>query len=414
MYAQSVCTTSLMIGLAGSAFGCAQILNLDDYSGGTATSVGGGGSGGMGGTDLPAPTWRDPAMVGQPVVTLAPTRLFQRGALPMDAAALATSYAFCTIESGLNDQTARDSLRDNDGCPNDPIIESTPYSVIHPLKPDLSYYAKLRACADLNATVCGPWSDVLQVNTDNSVDGWWRLNDGSDVTAVDSSPAGNDGSLINFDLGTAWVPGHVGGALLFDGIDDYIAFGDIHNLNSDSEFSLEAWANRSTLGSFATILGRQDLTDPAIARGYWFSFSDDNRVWLQMVNETGIGNELDVLTTAQFDSPFTPLNILVTYDGSSAASGVKIYVDGIDQTTVTMLDGLTGTTLNSGPFRIGAMMAEGGPMTSTDLNFPGVLDDVIKYNRVLTQIEARNNCYAREALHRKEAGDMNPLSNDCE
>ena len=53
----------------------------------------------------------------------------------------------------------------------------------------------------------GAWADLV---------GWWRLDDGSGTTAVDSSGAGNDGTLTG---NPKWTTGKVGGGLEFDGGD---------------------------------------------------------------------------------------------------------------------------------------------------------------------------------------------------
>ena len=51
----------------------------------------------------------------------------------------------------------------------------------------------------------------------------WKLDDGSGTTAADSSGRGFNGTLIG---GPAWVSGTDGGALQFDGRDDYVDFGN--------------------------------------------------------------------------------------------------------------------------------------------------------------------------------------------
>ena len=408
MYAQSVCTTTLMLGMVGGAIGCSEILNIDAFSDRTTTAVGGGGSGGAGGsggsggmagTDLPAPTWLYPGKVEDLVVTLAPSRLFQRGVV----ASAAESIAFCTIDADLADQNAKDALSNHPGCPNSPVIETTPYSVINPLQPERAYYAKLRACADPNATVCGPWSDVLRVDTDNSVLLWLRLDDMTGDIAADSGPLGLTAMLIGFDLTMAWVSGILMGALRFDGIDDYLNLGDNFNLDSDDPRSFEMWSNRSAVGNDVTFLGRQDLSNDTLSRGYWLGYKDTNQVWFQMINDASSNNMLDVLTVAQFNTPNIPQNILVTYDGSSLATGVKIYVDAVDQPTTAPSDALSGTTLNPASFRIGSTVAPGGIPTSTAFNYPGVMDEIAVYNRALTQAEAINNFCAQ-----------NPSSSLCE
>ena len=56
-------------------------------------------------------------------------------------------------------------------------------------------------------------------NTDESLLGWWPLNDGSGLTAMDLSGQGHNGSLTN---GPVWTTGYYGGGLQFDGTDDYV------------------------------------------------------------------------------------------------------------------------------------------------------------------------------------------------
>jgi len=66
-------------------------------------------------------------------------------------------------------------------------------------------------------------------------------------------------------------------------------------------------------------------------------------------------------------------HITITYDGSSAASGVTIYVDDVAQTSTVVADTLSATTLNAISFQLGAVDA-------TNSFFSGVLDDVAVYD----------------------------------
>jgi N-acetylneuraminic acid mutarotase len=57
----------------------------------------------------------------------------------------------------------------------------------------------------------------------NGLVGWWKFDEGSGTVAYDSSGNGNDGNLTN---GPTWTDGQIGGALSFDGVDDYVTMGD--------------------------------------------------------------------------------------------------------------------------------------------------------------------------------------------
>jgi hypothetical protein len=49
--------------------------------------------------------------------------------------------------------------------------------------------------------------------------GWWRFDDGSGTTAMDSSGNGNDGTLNG---GAQWTDGQIGSAIQFNGTDSSV------------------------------------------------------------------------------------------------------------------------------------------------------------------------------------------------
>ncbi len=92
--------------------------------------------------------------------------------------------------------------------------------------------------------------------------GWWRLDDGSGTTAIDSSGNGNDGT-INGD--PKWVDGKVGGALEMDG-GDYVDVPGASEINPES-ITLMTWVNFSTVDG--ADMERQDY----LSRGDDYAFS---------------------------------------------------------------------------------------------------------------------------------------------
>jgi hypothetical protein len=73
-------------------------------------------------------------------------------------------------------------------------------------------------------------------------------------------------------------------------------------------------------------------------------------------------------------------HVLVTYDGSRLAAGVRVYVDGRPQRLKVLLDELNQTFQTAQPFRVGAGDGPGG-------RFHGRIDDVRIYNDALTPDE---------------------------
>ena len=53
----------------------------------------------------------------------------------------------------------------------------------------------------------------------NGLVGWWKFDETNGTVAYDSSGNGNDGNLTN---GPTWTTGKIGGALSFDGVDDFV------------------------------------------------------------------------------------------------------------------------------------------------------------------------------------------------
>ena len=73
--------------------------------------------------------------------------------------------------------------------------------------------------------------------------GWWSFDEGSGTIAYDRSGNNNNGTLIN---GPTWTQGKVGGALSFDGVDDYVVVPHNSTLNITSSITIMAWIKPQT------------------------------------------------------------------------------------------------------------------------------------------------------------------------
>jgi len=74
---------------------------------------------------------------------------------------------------------------------------------------------------------------------DSSLVGYWKFDEGTGTTAADSSGKGNDGTLVN---GPTWIAdGKYGGALKFDGVNDYVYVRDSDTLDVTNNFTIEHW-----------------------------------------------------------------------------------------------------------------------------------------------------------------------------
>ena len=74
---------------------------------------------------------------------------------------------------------------------------------------------------------------------DKGLVGYWSFDEGSGTTAYDYSGNNNHGTLIN---GPTWTQGKVGGALSFDGVDDYV----IAQPTTDQTVTVLMWVKSSS------------------------------------------------------------------------------------------------------------------------------------------------------------------------
>ncbi|MFO0879704.1 MAG: DUF1553 domain-containing protein [Gemmataceae bacterium] len=182
-----------------------------------------------------------------------------------------------------------------------------------------------------------------------------------------------DGSLGKAtvrDGAATWETGKVGKAAAFDG-KRYLDAGDVGAFGFYERFSLAAWMRPEGDG---TILSRgrdapqEDGYGVGVVRG---------RVLVHFTKRW-----LDDALRVETESALQPgkwQHLLVVYDGSRVASGVRVYVDGQAQKLRVLLDELNQPFASTEPFRIG-----GGGGT----RFRGGIGDVRIWTRALTAEDA--------------------------
>ncbi len=168
-----------------------------------------------------------------------------------------------------------------------------------------------------------------------------------------------------------WLPGKFGNALLFGGR-THVELGAAAAIDRDDAFSLSVWIYPTTLDPM-TILARQDDTGRGLRIGL-----QDGRPIVQLIHEEP-GNAI----TVQSRKPVQRRqwqHLVVTYDGSSRAEGVRLYLDGALGDTEIAADSLAGSLHVERPLWLGRDVAERG--------FRGLLDEVRIYPRALNSTEA--------------------------
>ena len=167
-----------------------------------------------------------------------------------------------------------------------------------------------------------------------------------------------------------WTTGRFGRALSFDG-KAYADLGNAAEFERTDPFSYGAWVSPQGSGA---VIARMD--DAAAYRG-WDLLVTGEQVEAHLIHHWP-GNAIHMKTKAKLKyGQWT--HLFVTYDGSSKASGLRIYFNGKLQATDITRDQLTKTIKTKKPLHL----ARRNPSAY----FQGAIDDVRIYNRALTAAE---------------------------
>lgn len=201
----------------------------------------------------------------------------------------------------------------------------------------------------------------------------WHLNESSGTTAADASGNGRNGTLINME-DADWVAGKLNNCLRFNEggtKNEYVDFGNIAGFERTDKFSFEFWIK---------ILGPSDSGVIRVTWKYstlgYIVYIQNNHVYVFI--SAGGTNRIIV----HGDSNVQDSNwhhVICTYDGSSSANGVNIYVNGSLDTMTTVTDALTASILTSATFKFSE--------NSANYFLNGYLDEILVYDKELTNSE---------------------------
>ncbi|MCK4400744.1 hypothetical protein KAW08_00390 [bacterium] len=232
----------------------------------------------------------------------------------------------------------------------------------------------------LNVTSEGSIS-TMQADSSGRV-AHWKFDEGSGTVAYDSVGT-NHGAI----QGATWVSGVIGGALSFDGIDDYVNCGSDSSLDfgdgtDDFPFSFAAWLKRD---SNTVILSKYDTSNYPGPLSQQYSLSARLNKFTVSIFDTSGDYRKGIITTNTFDLNWH--HLVATYDGSSTVAGLNLYVDGIKQAVDVIYDDprYVAMEVTSVSFKIGSSIDSVG----THHFFDGIMDEVAIYNRALAPSEIR-------------------------
>lgn len=320
---------------------------------------------------------------------LAPTRAYLRwGVAGMPPAMSIDHFQICFTTEGSG------AIEAASVCPN-PLESVAPYTVLDPLLTSASYLWKVRSCYDAAGADCSDYSPVAGFSTDDSLIGWWKFDDGSGSVAVDSSGHGFDGTLVGADGLPVWSGGLVGGALLFDGVDDFvnIPITPLIETIDNGDFTIEGFGNPSSVDSAIqlTLVNRGDNCGLSSNNFYQVRL---NNPLNQLTFQYRVG-ETSVLTAP------TPTSISSWFHFGAVreiGEGASLYQDGVLVASSSTDNGLAFDWGGEDrPLLIGATEID-APCSPNLWPFDGLLDEVAIYNRGLSEEVSRNNFCAAQSL----------------
>jgi carboxypeptidase T len=206
--------------------------------------------------------------------------------------------------------------------------------------------------------------------------GYWKFDEGSGPTASDSAGTPSDVTLLN---GTTWDAGHPGTALRFDGADDMARTSGSDEFDAMPAVSVSAWINPGSGGKSnkGRIVDKANTVTPT--NGWIFHLTGDGRTLSFIADYSSI--DLTRASSAGVLTFNTWQHVAMTWDGSASASGVHLYVNGVEVAYSSFISG-AGTRVDDS-----LQDLKIGNDKSTVRTFRGRIDEVQVWNRVLSPAE---------------------------
>jgi len=203
----------------------------------------------------------------------------------------------------------------------------------------------------------------------------WGFDEGSGNTAHDLV-GNNDGTLVN---GPIWTDGQVGGALSFDGLDDYVLGSSSPFDFADTTFTVSAWFK--TTGGSGVI-----VSEGAYLNGGWHLAIKDGAIGV-MLKEGSIqacdAYSANTMAGNYNDGEWHHVTAVVTTDTADAlGNSAQIYVDGGPATIDEAKNYAYASSSDN--------WAIGARATGHEPYFNGLIDEVLIHNKGLSAEEVKN------------------------
>lgn len=194
--------------------------------------------------------------------------------------------------------------------------------------------------------------------------GSWEMNEGAGITLLDSSTAGNNGTIFG---NPTWVTGVNGLALRQDGSGDYSLVPNSPSLDITGNITLAAWIRPEKIAT-------QRIINKTVAgqSGYSLFLSGNGFVSVRFNDN----NTFRLNSSALYPANGTTwIHVAASYDGST----IRLYINGAEDASQSVPFSVLSNTSSLG---IGAE-------TNGNNSLQGTLDNVKIYNRALSLAEVQ-------------------------
>lgn len=235
----------------------------------------------------------------------------------------------------------------------------------------------------------GNGGNLLSLGLSSNLKGWWKLT-GGDTTA-ESGILDHSGNSLHGTAkggyGTKEIP--VKDIITykpattdwqFDGVDDTITIGDVHDKAAGTAFSVSGWfATKQGGGAFtseARLFAKRGASGNFSGWGVLFTSASAKLVWAYGGPDSGGARRSEIFTNAGW-ADGNLHNFVCTKSTNNTVTGLKIYVDGVLQST-----GINFNTFSGSPVNAVSLAIDQGGL------FKGLLQHMAIWNKELSASEA--------------------------
>jgi hypothetical protein len=206
---------------------------------------------------------------------------------------------------------------------------------------------------------------------------YWKMEEATDAQVLDSHGA-YDSVANGADSNSSGI---IDNCYEFPQSPPIMRFGNVLDYDDTDAFSFSAWvyfyANNNASNGSQCIVSK--ITKASNTEGYLFMKRADTTTYKNMLQVTlrRTGSYYIAVYGSTVISINTWHHIVLTYSGSGTAAGVKIYIDGVEESYTVASDTLSGSFTNSANFNIGSR-------DNDDLNLYGRIDEVGHWDREIS------------------------------